>query len=99
MYAYDWNNFNYVKYDSLAAGVYTLSVTAQWNSDDVKDYTVRVYGPNVVSITTPGAWWTTKKSLSNPIVANFTSLVLNGLNAAIGSNTNATTYNNFNTTD
>lgn len=91
---YDWNNFNYVKYDTLAPGIYRLAVTPKWNTDDVKDYTVRVYGPSIVSIVTGKV-----KSLSNPIIGNFTSYDLDGINAAIGSHSNITVFNHFNSTD
>lgn len=47
-YAYDWNNFNFFKYDNLAAGSYKMTVQVTWDKyygdNDVKDYTVRVYG-------------------------------------------------------
>jgi hypothetical protein len=54
MYAYDWNDFNFIKYDSLAAGTYKMTVLVNWDKtygdNDVKDYTVRVYGSQVVTI-------------------------------------------------
>lgn len=55
MYAYDWNFFNFFELDNLAAGTYKLTVQVTWDTtygnNDVKDYTVRVYSPQVVTIT------------------------------------------------
>lgn len=54
MYAYDWNSFDFIKYEALAAGSYKMTVLVNWDKtygdNDVKDYTVRVYGDQVVTI-------------------------------------------------
>ena len=49
-YTYDWNNFNHFKFDSLAAGTYTLKFKPTWNAQDVRDYTVRLYTPDQIAI-------------------------------------------------
>jgi len=50
----DYCDFNFVKYDNLAAGTYTLKVIINWDKTfgdfDVKDYTVKVYASQIVTI-------------------------------------------------
>lgn len=50
----DWNDFNFFKYDNIAAGTYTLKVSVVWDKTygdfDVKDYTVKVYASQIVTI-------------------------------------------------
>ena len=42
--------FGYLKEDNLKAGEYTIKFKAFWTSDDVKDFTISVYGPEKVKI-------------------------------------------------
>jgi len=50
-YVYDWNAFNNFRFQTLAAGTYTINFKPNWNAQDVRDYTIRIYAADKVAIT------------------------------------------------
>lgn len=70
--AADFSGFNFLKIDNLTPGTYKINVTATWLTTDVPEYTIRAYGNSIANIT----FFNKKvKSLSHPIIQNFSSRV------------------------
>jgi len=53
-FVYDTNPSNFVHFDSLAAGTYTIKFQmSKWDTNAVHDFDIRVYGSQAVTLSVP----------------------------------------------